>query len=508
MTYTNQNSKTDLNLRSKEDLIREMWNPKKTSGQIFNVKSFGAKGDGKADDWRSLQEVIDKVYHTPGGGNLFFPPGTYRISAPLEVPSVEEDNVVSWLGHSPYSTRIMPSKEMDYLVRMRGRGGSIKGIEFRGNDLMNYSAKLAKVCMLATDIRDKTFSNAAFVWATVHGLQITDDGNNNLCVFDRLCEFAHNGQVFEGVDGSGSADKISFLSFNPKANDVHVGAYLKIGKGEGSVYHIDSVSANSIKILPELKRPLKPGTKYSIHIGCGLQTDRGSDNNVYGIYDCHFIGNAAAGLMVRGLYGHHIQGGNFDSNGIAGLHIGSGMISTTPAYSNAIVHSYFEANGYANVILDYPSGLTIIEPLLPTPTDGTAGGVASITSLRNVYFDYESTSVIYQGQAYRYIEEMSDSSLYNMENEPRATINRSSSSSDPAVVKLPPAPNHKFGEVLEVYVEDSGGHPVQVVCETTKVNNKSGKTGVQVPGGIGYKIIAYYSRKNESWMVSYTNPLT
>ncbi|WKA53874.1 glycosyl hydrolase family 28-related protein [Planococcus shixiaomingii] len=508
MTYANQNSKTDLNLKSKEDLIREMWNPKKTSGQIFNVKSFGAKGDGVADDWRSLQEVIDKVYRTPGGGNLFFPPGTYRISKPLEVPVVDEENVVSWLGHTPYSTRIVPSEEMDYLVRMRGSGGSIKGIEFRGNDPMEGFVKRAMVCMLATDISDKTFSNTSFVWAKVHGLQITGEGNNNLCVFDRLCEFAHNGQVYEGVDGSGNTDKISFMAFNPKSKGVHAGAYLKIGKGEGSVYHIESVTANSIKILPDLRKPLKPGTKYSIHIGCGLQTDRGNDNNVYGIYDCHFIGNAAAGLMVRGLYGHHIQGGNFDSNGIAGIHIGSGMLTTTPAYSNTIVHPYFEGNGYAHVILDYPAGLSIIEPLLPPPTDGTAGGVAAITSLRNVYFDYESTSVTYQGQVYRYIEEMPESSLYNMENEPRVAIKQSSNSKEPAVVKLPPAPNHKFGEVLEVYVEDSGGQPVQVVCATTMVNNKPGKTGVEVPEGIGYKIIAYYSRKSDSWMVSYTNPLT
>ena len=505
MAFRGKNSITDLELRSREDLIREMWNPKKTSDQIFNVKSYGAKGDGKADDWKALQKAIDAVYQTTGGGNLFFPPGLYRISAPLEVPVADEGNPVSWLGHSPDSTTIAPSQAMDYLVRMRGSGGSIKGIEFKGTDPMNGSAQYAKVCMLATDIRDKIFSNAAFVWGSVHGLQITRDGNNNLCVFDRLCQFSQNGTVIKGKDVTGRAGKITFSKFNPKKNDVHVGAYFKIGKGEGSVYHIDSVTANGIHISPDLKRPISRGTEYAIHVGCGLQTDRGSDNNVYGIYDCHFVGNAGAGLMVRGLYGHHIQGGNFDSNGITGIHIGSGMINTTPAYSGTIAHTYFENNGYSNIILDYPSGLSIIEPLLTKPADGMPDGIGSITSLRGHDFDYDSTSILYDGRLYQFVAETSEDFI-EMEEAISFALKRSSKAAIPAVIKLPPAPTHNFGEEVEIFIEEGGGQPVQLLCDFAKINNKPGKTGVMVPMGDGYKITAYYNRRDSSWMVSYTVP--
>ncbi|QDY44794.1 right-handed parallel beta-helix repeat-containing protein [Planococcus glaciei] len=245
----------------------------------------------------------------------------------------------------------------------------------------------------------------------------------------------------KGTDGSGSADTVQFRDFNPVRNDVHVGAYLKIGSGEGSVYHIDAVTSDRITISPDLKEPLDEGSEYAIHIGCGLQTDRGSDNNVYGIYDCHFVGNAGAGLMVRGLYGHHIQGGNFDSNGITGIHIGSGMINTTPAYSNTINHSYFEANGYANVILDYPSGLTVLDPLLAEPVDGTAGDVASITSLRGYYFDFDSTSISYNGRQYGYVAETDcSSSSYQMEGTSQLAIDRPAGARSPAVIQLPPVP--------------------------------------------------------------------
>ncbi|MDN7244605.1 glycosyl hydrolase family 28-related protein [Planococcus shenhongbingii] len=473
----------------------------------YNVKSFGATGDGVSNDWQALQEAIDFVYQHPGGGALFFPPGLYRISQPLEVPEADPENTVSWIGHSFKSTVIAPSAPMDYLVRMRGGGGAIQGIKFRGTDPMNGYAQYAKVCMLATDIRDKTFSNAAFVWGAVHGLQITGDGNNNLCVFDRLCVFSQNGTVIKGADGSGRADKVKFRHFNPKANDVHVGAYFKIGSGEGSVYHIDAVTLDSITISPDLKSPLEPGMEYAIYVGCGLQTDRGSDNNVYGIYDCHFVGNAGAGLMVRGLYGHHIQGGNFDSNGIAGIHIGSGMINTTPAYSNTINHAYFESNGYANVILDYPSGLTITEPLLAEPVDGTAGDIASITSLRRYYFDYDTTSISYNGRQYQYVAETDCGTPYLMEGTSQVAVDRPSGARSPAVIELPPAPMHQFGEKLEIFVEDSGGQPVHLVCEHARVNKQPGNRGVLVPAGIGFVITVYYNRRNSSWMVSHTVPV-
>ncbi|ANU17816.1 hypothetical protein BBI11_12585 [Planococcus maritimus] len=496
----------ELPPRNKEDIVREMWSPKKTADQLFNVKSYGAIGDGKADDRKALQQAINAAYGTPKGGNLFFPPGLYRISGPIEVPEWGVGSVVSWIGHSAETTQIAPSEPMDYLVRMRGGSGSVKGIQFMGSDPKNGYTQLVKVCMVASEIRDKLFSGAAFMWGSVHGLQILEEGNNNLCVFDRLCQFSQNGSVIEGSGASGQGTEISFLQLDPAARDVHVGAYFKVGTGEGSVYHIDQVGSRSITVSPPLKKPIAPGSSYKIHLGCGLQTDRGSDNNVYGIYDCHFVGNAATGLMVRGLYGHHIQGGNFDSNGIAGIHIGSGAINTTPAYSGSINHSYFENNGYANVLLDYASGLSIIEPLLAKPRDGMGDGLASITSLYNQDYQYNTTSILYNGRLHQYVVESGRSPI-DMEDAPRITVNRKNGTSQTEIVKLPPAPTHKFNEEVEIFVEHSGGQEVRLICDNAKVNNKPGGEGVLAPAGIGYKITAFYNRNDKSWMVSHTLPL-
>ena len=43
---------------------------------IFNVKEFGALGDGKADDTEAIQKAIDTCTEA-GGGTVLLPPGEY-----------------------------------------------------------------------------------------------------------------------------------------------------------------------------------------------------------------------------------------------------------------------------------------------------------------------------------------------------------------------------------------------------------------------------------------------
>jgi hypothetical protein len=50
----------------------------------IDVKWFGAKGDGKSDDWFPIQKAITYILeHNDAVRTLYFPPGTYPISRPL-----------------------------------------------------------------------------------------------------------------------------------------------------------------------------------------------------------------------------------------------------------------------------------------------------------------------------------------------------------------------------------------------------------------------------------------
>ena len=46
--------------------------------KVLNVKDFGAKGDGRSDDYDALQAAASALCHTPSA-TLLFPEGTYRI---------------------------------------------------------------------------------------------------------------------------------------------------------------------------------------------------------------------------------------------------------------------------------------------------------------------------------------------------------------------------------------------------------------------------------------------
>ena len=55
-----------------------------TGGQLLNVKSCGATGNGTTDDTTAIQNCINTIASS-SGGEVFFPKGTYRISATLVI---------------------------------------------------------------------------------------------------------------------------------------------------------------------------------------------------------------------------------------------------------------------------------------------------------------------------------------------------------------------------------------------------------------------------------------
>lgn len=54
------------------------------AGPQFNVRDFGAVGDGKADDAEAAQKALDAAL-AAGGGHVYFPAGQYRLSKGLVI---------------------------------------------------------------------------------------------------------------------------------------------------------------------------------------------------------------------------------------------------------------------------------------------------------------------------------------------------------------------------------------------------------------------------------------
>jgi hypothetical protein len=58
--------------------------PAEIPAQTFNVKNYGAQGNGVADDRNAIQAAITAM-KANGGGTLVFPLGEYRISRPVRI---------------------------------------------------------------------------------------------------------------------------------------------------------------------------------------------------------------------------------------------------------------------------------------------------------------------------------------------------------------------------------------------------------------------------------------
>jgi hypothetical protein len=63
--------------------------PMDEQNSVWNVMDFGAAGDGQTDDYEALRRAVDTVL-SAGGGTVYFPEGTYRLSQTLTIGAAGE----------------------------------------------------------------------------------------------------------------------------------------------------------------------------------------------------------------------------------------------------------------------------------------------------------------------------------------------------------------------------------------------------------------------------------
>ena len=62
-------------------------------GAVINVLDYGAVGDGVVDDTAAIQAAITAAM-VGTANNVFFPSGTYKVSATLTIPNVVDGKAV------------------------------------------------------------------------------------------------------------------------------------------------------------------------------------------------------------------------------------------------------------------------------------------------------------------------------------------------------------------------------------------------------------------------------
>jgi hypothetical protein len=95
------------------------------SSPMFNVKDYGAKGDGSTDDTSSIQSAIDAA-STAGGGTVWFPAGTYMVT-PTTNPALTVTTDGIKLVGAARKKSIVKKTANGVLLSMNGPSSDISG---------------------------------------------------------------------------------------------------------------------------------------------------------------------------------------------------------------------------------------------------------------------------------------------------------------------------------------------------------------------------------------------
>lgn len=120
------------------------------SAGLYNVKAYGAKGDGSTDDTAACQAAIDAA-QAAGGGTVYFPVGTYKlVSVPLKLYSGSTPSII------PYSNITILGEGSNSL------SGSIITQTSTGIDIIQGLNDVANGAQALNNI----IKNIACVWGT------------------------------------------------------------------------------------------------------------------------------------------------------------------------------------------------------------------------------------------------------------------------------------------------------------------------------------------------------
>ena len=136
----------------------------------INVKSFGAKGDGIADDYGSIQNAINSL--GVNGGKILFPKGTYLLSKPLVVSDY------TTLEGTTKSGCVLKRSTQSFSDVLSASGGSVDCvIHISGTVLADnlsrtsYGNKITNLYLLGYST---TLNNLTAFGIYCHGLSMSD----------------------------------------------------------------------------------------------------------------------------------------------------------------------------------------------------------------------------------------------------------------------------------------------------------------------------------------------
>nr|MDA8319057.1 glycosyl hydrolase family 28-related protein [Actinomycetota bacterium] len=100
------------------------WGPQITP---YNVRDFGARGDGTTDDTAAIQAAVNAAV-AAAGGIVYFPPGTYPISSTITIPALTtgvQGTPIILLGAAPTQDGFFANKPFGSMCIAKNLAGDM-----------------------------------------------------------------------------------------------------------------------------------------------------------------------------------------------------------------------------------------------------------------------------------------------------------------------------------------------------------------------------------------------
>ncbi len=275
-----------------------------------DVTGFGAYGDGEHDDYEAFQAAINEVGYR-GGGSVFVPVGTYKISHALYIP-----NGVTLVGDNP-------------IINENGTGKT------EGTVLYAYSGR---------NLEDGENFIQLDLGAGVHNLSIyypEQDPNNIVPYSYTIKQTGHYGRSVNNVNFVNSYNGIQMgTTINALQNIINVSGTI-LNNGINLDQNVDICRMEGLYFSP----------KYWIN--SGLETiDSSSEQNIR-----NYIKNNAVGLTLQQIDWVYLSDVYID-----GMNIAAELVKTDRGEGgpNGQFYNFNATNCYTGITCDYLNSIGMI----------------------------------------------------------------------------------------------------------------------------------------------------
>ncbi|MCU6712191.1 glycoside hydrolase family 55 protein [Paenibacillus sp. J5C_2022] len=264
-----------------------------TSCGWYNVRTFGAAGDGITNDYSAINDAISAAKAT--GGVVYFPPGTYAID--IYLSELRQETAVT-------------VQDLHHIVLMGdGRSSIIKGVSaigfdvFQLNGVKNATIRDLAITSVKTNANDTTHG--------CNGISMTNGTSHitieNVHVYDLphvvKSNYVDGGKAFTIQQGSGGGQACSHIAIrNSECTGCAIGFGMDLNGSSTEIPHEITVSGNML---------------HAFYRGMYVSASASSSGNYIEMLSCQLTGNTVVGAQYSLVLGR-----------------GSGVVATNNQFIN------------------------------------------------------------------------------------------------------------------------------------------------------------------------------